>query len=82
MVKHIASIVALAVLAVGNVALANKAPPPPRPPVTQPTTASQPTTNTPGKVTTWNRAGGIALGLGAAAVVAAGGIYLSRRRSN
>ena len=82
--KHLARIVAVIVLAVGSVAWADIGPGPvrPRPPITQPTTSSQPTTKTPGKVTTWHRAGGIALGLGAAAVVAAGGIYLSRRRGH
>ena len=79
--RHLARIVAAVALSLGGVALANEGPPPPRPPASRPTTSSQPATKPLGKTAAWNRAGGIALGLGAAALVAAGGLYLARRRN-
>jgi hypothetical protein len=55
------------------------------PPASQPASSTTPPTRSPRSLHTsamWDRLGGVTLGLGAAALAAAGGLYLLRRRND
>ena len=83
--RQIARIVMIVTLAAAGTAWANIAPRPPRPtptppPPTQPS-AQRDVLPTSAKPAPWSAAGGVMLGIGAAALLSAGGLYLSRRRN-
>jgi hypothetical protein len=81
---HIARVVAVIGLTLASMALADEAPlppPRPRPPASQP---RPPATSPASRTSTgaWGPASGIMLGVGAAALATAGGLYLLRRRTD